>query len=472
MLIKPQPKQELFLSTPADIAIYGGGAGGGKTWALLVEAIRYIHTVQGFGATFFRRQSIQITAQGGLWDSAIKMYPQIHLTPFKSPELQFRSPIGNKITFRHIDRDVDVLSYQGTEMPLILFDELTHFSKHIFTYMLSRNRSTCGVRPYIRATTNPDADSFVRELIDWWIDEDGYAIECRDGVIRWFIVVDDAFVWFDTFDEAMQALKDLGFDDDVKPKSFTFVSAKLSDNPLLVRADPQYKANLMALSEYDRRQLLDGNWNVQPKGDFFREDWFRYYDILPETLNIYGASDYALSEEGGDYTVHGIFGVDSHDNTYLLDWWRSQSLSADWIDELVRLIKIWKPICWFEEGGSIIKGLKPFIDRELIANNTYCRREAFNYGNNNKKARATGISGRFQMGKIFFPKGRQWVATLKRELLAFPNGKHDDQVDVLSLFGMGLNSVHSALDKKQKVNQNELDYRKKKTKQQGGSLIL
>jgi predicted phage terminase large subunit-like protein len=464
MSIKPQPKQEMFLGSHADIAIYGGGAGGGKTWAILVESLRYIHRVKGFGVTIFRRQSVQITGEGGLWDASMRMYPQVHLTPFKSPDLQFRSPIGNKISFRHIDRDVDVLAYQGTEIPLIIFDELTHFSKRVFMYMLSRNRSTCGVRPYIRATTNPDSDSFVRELIDWWIDDEGFAIEARDGIIRWFVVIDDAFVWFDSQDESLAQYPD------IPPKSLTFISAKLSDNPALMRADPQYKANLMALPEYDRRQLLEGNWNVQPKGDFFRDEWFRYYDKAPENLNIYGASDYALTEGGGDYSVHGIFGVDSNNDIYVLDWWRSQSHSAEWINQLVRMIKLWKPYCWFEEGGAIIKGLKPFIDRELVTNDAYCRRESFNYGNNNKQARATGISGRFQMGKVYFPKGREWVAVLKREMLAFPNGKHDDQVDVFSLLGMGLNSVYASIDKKVNESYSEQDYKRNKSKK--GSLIF
>jgi hypothetical protein len=75
-----------------------------------------------------------------------------------------------------------VYDWQGAQIPLICFDELTHFRAHQFFYMVSRNRSTCGVRPYIRATCNPDADSWVANFLAWWIDpETGFPIPERAG---------------------------------------------------------------------------------------------------------------------------------------------------------------------------------------------------------------------------------------------------------------------------------------------------
>jgi len=94
-------------------------------------------------------------------------------------------------------------------VPFIGFDELTHFTKKQFFYLLSRNRSTCGVRPYIRATCNPDPDSWVKELIEWRVDpETGYIIKERDGVIRYFTVDNSNIVRGDTREEVVKKLDD------------------------------------------------------------------------------------------------------------------------------------------------------------------------------------------------------------------------------------------------------------------------
>lgn len=90
-------------------------------------------------------------------------------------------PKGAKVYFRHLERDDSVFSWQGSEICLLEFDELTHFSEQFF-YMLSRNQSTCGVKPYVRARRNPDSDSWVAKFIQWWWDPDtGYAIPERSG---------------------------------------------------------------------------------------------------------------------------------------------------------------------------------------------------------------------------------------------------------------------------------------------------
>ncbi|WP_234891282.1 terminase large subunit domain-containing protein [Sinorhizobium meliloti] len=182
-IIRPQPgPQTAFLVSPADIAIYGGSAGGGKTWALLMEPLRHIANPQ-FGAVF-RRSTVQVRNEGGLWDESEKLYPAIGASP-KEHVLQWSFPSGASVSFAHLEHDKTVLNWQGSQIPLVCFDELTHFSAKQFWYMVSRNRSMSGVRPYIRATCNPDADSWVAELISWWIDQDtGLPIPERAGVLR------------------------------------------------------------------------------------------------------------------------------------------------------------------------------------------------------------------------------------------------------------------------------------------------
>ncbi len=583
--IRPQPgPQENFLKSPADIVIYGGGAGGGKTWALLMECVRHSAN-KHFGAVIFRRQSVQITNEGGLWDNAMAMYPLIGARPVKSPTLCFVFSSGAKITFAHLNQEEDVTGWQGAQVPLLCcevgtkvrmadgslmeierlsvgnmvdtlqgprqitavgavrqepcvrvvmpdgkeqvhsishavltengwvsfdetykfgeslpvcscgsmqysrdseyglcsqqksqeiqpphdslpyhqqltfaeqqqnqdhqaspgfsadvvalgqetdyglfecdsqeilppplvrpwkerllqvvaslagnvsraqlryecadaltetelvdwpsccltgfgqcgeparqptdtyqdgaqliagavlqnrkgllsdgldtaqthnfhklryahpytgkeqiaegfcwsccdllvtpigkrdvvditvedanhyitetglvnkncFDELTHFERSQFFYLLSRNRSMCGVRPYIRATCNPDADSWVAEFIDWWIDADGFPIPSRAGQLRWFCRVADQIQWAGSPDELVAA-------HGVAPedaKSVTFIPALVTDNPALMKADPGYLANLKALARVERERLLMGNWRIKPAAGLY-----------------------------------------------------------------------------------------------------------------------------------------------------------------------------------------------------------
>jgi len=167
--LKPLPgPQKDFFETTADIAIYGGAAGGGKTWALEVEPLRHVQLVQGFGGVIFRRTSNQIRNEGGMWDESFSIYPSCGATPFETTLEWIFPPFENRIRFAHMEHEKNRFDWQGAQIPYIGWDELTHFTEEMFFYMLSRNRSTCGVKPYIRATTNPDADSWVAEFIEWW----------------------------------------------------------------------------------------------------------------------------------------------------------------------------------------------------------------------------------------------------------------------------------------------------------------
>ena len=267
-VIMPQAgPQEAFLSSSADIVIFGGSAGCGKTFAELIDPLRYIK-IKGFNCTIFRKNANQITQPGGLWDESLELYTKIKgATPsIAEREWRFKDANGrmvSKVAFRHIERDAEVHSYQGGQICALFFDELTHFSSYTFFYMLSRNRSTCGVMPYIRATTNPDPDSWVREFIDWWIGEDGFPIKERSGVIRYMVRINGAIVWGDTKDELWEKCGLETEDDRAKVKSVTFIPALLSDNPALLQKDPGYRANLEALPEVERQQLLYGNWNAK-----------------------------------------------------------------------------------------------------------------------------------------------------------------------------------------------------------------
>ena len=311
VVIRPQPgPQEAFSSSSADIVIYGGAAGGGKSWGLLLEPLRHVTTNDRFAAVFFRRNTTQIRHPGGLWDESRKLYPMAGGRPLTQP-LEWRWPFGGVVKFAHLEHEKTVYDWQGAQIPLICFDELTHFSKAQFFYMLSRNRSTCGVRPYVRATCNPDADSWVAEFIAWWIDQDtGFAIPERSGVVRWFVRVNDSIVWADSPEALVEQLAGTVPPEDLQPKSVTFICAKLEDNPALLRADPSYRANLLAQNSVERQRLLGGNWKIRPAaGLYFRRDWVRIIESAPPGLEEIRFWDLAATEKTDDNDPDWTVGV-------------------------------------------------------------------------------------------------------------------------------------------------------------------
>lgn len=177
------------------------------------------------------------------------------------------------------------------------------------------------------------------------------------------------------------------------------------------------------------------------EGDYFKAAWFKTYGKLParETLRVYGASDYAVTADGGDYTAHIVVGVDPDWNMYVLDLWRKQASADEWVEAFCDLVKEWKPIGWAEETGQIKAGVGPFLTRTMIERKAYVARQTFPT-RGDKAIRAQSIRGRMAMHGLYLPKA-EWVPEFKREMLTFPTGKHDDQVDAVGLIGQLLDRL-------------------------------
>lgn len=193
-------------------------------------------------------------------------------------------------------------------------------------------------------------------------------------------------------------------------------------------------------------------------GDYFKRDWFRWYDEKPKHLRIYGASDYAVTEGDGDYTVHIVVGVDSEDNLYVLDLWRGQTSSDKWIGAWVDLVRQWKPLMWVEEQGQIVKSIGPFLDKRMREERVYCRREQVASAHD-KPTRSRSIQARTAMGKVYLPSKAPWMQDFTQELLVFPAGKHDDQVDAFGLIGRMLDDLVPATLPKPEAIAARRDYR-------------
>lgn len=324
-----------------------------------------------FNSVIFRRNNTQIFTNGGLWDSAMALLPLVGAEPKKTPKPTFTFKSGAKVVFDHLERYADCLSYQGSQIVLVAFDELTHFDEDVFWYMFSRIRSDSGVDGYVRATTNPDPDSWVRTFIDWWIGEDGLAIPERSGKIRWFIRINGECIWGDSrmellkyqFDGEITSVDKTHADtdelflldekDDTKaqtiitpgkegvlyvitgtkqffrwtgteyielnqPKSVTFILSTLQDNKILMRNDPSYLANLKSLPLVEQERLLGGNWNIRPAaGMYYPRNKVTLIDEIPDDVvrwvrawDLAGTEDKKNNnpEDGPAYTAGVLIG--------------------------------------------------------------------------------------------------------------------------------------------------------------------
>lgn len=179
---------------------------------------------------------------------------------------------------------------------------------------------------------------------------------------------------------------------------------------------------------------------VPDSGEFFRREDFGYYNSIPVELHIYGASDYAVTEDGGDYTEHGIFGVDFNGSLYVLDWWRGQARADEWIERQCDLILKHSPLTWFGEGGVIRKAIEPFLKKRMQERRALCRLEWLP-SVADKVVRARAFQAKAAMGDVMLPYASAWKADLFTQLMKFPAGKYDDAVDVCSLMGRALEQL-------------------------------
>ena len=425
--IKPQEgAQEKFLRCNADIAFYGGAAGGGKSYAILLDPLYDINN-KNFGAVIFRRTTKQITSEGGLWDVAGDLYTKLGALP-NNQSLSYRFPSGSKVTFAHMEYEKNRLDWQGSQIPFIGFDELTHFTWKQFTYLVSRNRSVSGAKSRIRATLNPDPDHWVRSFIDWYISDKGFAIPERSGIIRYFIIQGDDILWGDTAEELTDQFPD------ALPKSFTFISSSIFDNKILLEADPAYLSNLQALPRIEREQLLDGNWDIRPSaGMYFSKSDVEIVDAHPKIKRWVRAWDQAGSivkqkSDDPDWTVGAWIGLGEDGYYYICDIERfrcegsqvdKKILNIATLDNKTTVVRL------AQDPGSAGKRLAQSQVKMLSGYTVRARTVS-----GDKETRAKPFSAQWEAGNVKILRG-EWNDTFLNEMENFPLGAHDDQVDAV-----------------------------------------
>ena len=255
-------------------------------------------------------------------------------------------------------------------------------------------------------------------------------------------VIGTRYNYFDTYDDLMKR----GF----KARRYQATKdGEIGGEPwMLTREQVQTKLLEMGSATFSSQMMQEPRLEADA---FFRPDMLKRYVSAPprEQLNIYCASDFATGR-GDDYTVHGVVGVDADDNIYVLDVWRSKSTSDVWIAKALDIAAEWKPQLWGMPNDLIYKSIAPALRKAMLERRVYFGiEEMTESGLGDKTKKARGIQARAGIGKLWLPAPAgtdgytppDWLADLDPELIMFPLGKHDDQVDVLSIVGRMLDDM-------------------------------
>lgn len=284
-------KQWQFMHTEANITVFGGAAGAGKSYLGVMDFLKYIHLPK-FRGLITRRTTPQLKGPSSIHDTCMDLFrladPKVR---WKDKDGKFVFSSGAEVFLRHFENINATDNYQGAQCNLFLVDEGQQFEEAMVTYLMSRMRNPkCPeVVPHMKITCNPDYDSFLRHWLEWWLDpETGIPLPERDGVTRWFIRIDDKMCWADSREECIDihGYPDLPYDHpkQKKPISFKFIAANVYDNPVLCNADPNYVGWLESLGRVEKARLLYGSWYARAEGSgYFKSQWTPLIPMIPLT---------------------------------------------------------------------------------------------------------------------------------------------------------------------------------------------
>ena len=317
------PQTDFLAASETDV-LYGGAAGGGKSYAMLVDPLRYAH--RGAHRALILRRSMPELRE--LIDKSRELYPKAFPgCKYKEVEKLWNFPSGAKIEFGFLERDADVYRYQGQAYSWIGFDEITHQATEFsWNYLASRLRTTDPeIIPYMRCTANPGgvgAHWVKKRYIDPAPPNESF--KGSDGLIR------------------------------------KFIPARLDDNPYLA-SDGRYEQMLKALPATQRRQLLEGDWEVA-EGAAFTEFDRNIHIIDPFEIPIHWdrvkGIDYGYASESA--CVWGA--IDRDDNTLIIyrELYRKGLLATD-LAQLITEMELNDPMsvpgvldtaCWNRTGQT------------------------------------------------------------------------------------------------------------------------
>jgi len=318
VIFKPNPgPQTEFLSSTEREVLYGGAAGGGKSYALIADPVRYFGN-KNFNGILLRRTNDELREL--IWKTQ-ELYPQVYKgAKWSERKSQWNFPSGARLWLTYLDRDEDVLRYQGQAFNWIGFDELTQNpTPYAWDYMRSRLRTTDPSLPLcMRATTNPGGPGhgWVKKM---FIDPS----PANKKFCATDLETGEPLVYPESHAKAGEALF-----------FRRFIPATLKDNPYLYD-EGAYEANLLSLPEQQRRQLLEGDWMIAD-GAAFPEFTLNTHVVepfdIPNTWRKFRSCDFGYST----YSAVLWFAIDPAYETLIV--YRELYVSKKTARELARLV--------------------------------------------------------------------------------------------------------------------------------------
>lgn len=264
-----------------------------KSFSMLMQSL-YDVLKPGMTAVLLRKETKDLDS---LINDSYKLYSDFGVYNRSLNDMTWNFNNGGWLKFSYYAGNYQAFKdrFQGRQYSYVGIDEITQCEYRKFKYLTTVNRNASGLRSRFWGTCNPDPDSWVRKFIDWWIDEDGYAIPERCGRVRYCYMdgdSPDSIYWGNTREEVYQQcapIIDSVWNDqyeqvfakfgltklDVIIKSVTFIRADLSENIKLLASDPSYLGNLAQQDEEQRMRDLQANWNWKAAGD----DMIKYEDM-------------------------------------------------------------------------------------------------------------------------------------------------------------------------------------------------
>jgi predicted phage terminase large subunit-like protein len=445
-VLEPQPgPQTQFLSSTADITIYGGQVGGGKTYGVFLDTCRYLSN-PSLSLLVLRRTKQDLRQEGGLWEESFKFYPKIFpKAKTNDNKLKWKFPSGASISFSAMQYEKDKYKFDGAQIPVIFFDEVQHFTEEQFFYMLSRNRlGQCkGFKPYIKATCNPKPKSWLKKFIRWWLDEEGrYPDMNKAGIIRYFIRDGNKIIWADTKEELLSQYPHSN------PLSVTFIPSSIYDNPALLENDTDYLAKIDALAMYERLRLK-GDWKIEPSaGLVFKAHWFNKVYVIPtniiELIRYWDRAgtekkkDIEKREKQGksdpDATSGVLMARTSDDKYFILDRKTIHGTAAQ-VRKLIKATSETDRINFPKYRYCVGIEQDPGQAGKAEAEQYVSLLSGFNVviypAKQDKLTRASGLSSQAEHGFVYILEA-PWNDEYLEQMESFPDGAHDDDVDASS----------------------------------------
>jgi len=417
----------------------------GKSYVGLMTPLLYVDDPH-FRGVVFRRTMPEITAGGGLWDTARQLYTEF------DPRVEFRErdkvvifPSGATLKFSHLEMEADKFKHQGAQYTFELFDEGTHFTETQVDYLRSRLRSANYKYPTLmKITCNPDYDSFLRKWVEWYLDPvTGIPDPEKAGALRWFKRQGDELHWANSKEELVELYGDRGI------KSFRFIPATIYDNPPLIKNNPDYLDTLESLGRVEKERLLYGSWYARPEEEgYWKRDWITFVDKPPlkvkKRVRAWDLAGSVPSETypNPDWTVGVRMSMSEDGDYYIEDVCRFRDRYQGVFQNMLQCAK--------EDGadteiivpcdpGSAGRALASQIIRDLADKGFYARMKQTN---KNKVTRFAPFASISEAGFVCMVRS-DWNDTYTDELEAFDGSRNKkDDYDILHHIWSSINPLN------------------------------